>query len=278
MNRIEIDTLFAGPWVGEFGWELFCWQGMVRRFVEENKINKVVIGCRTGHEYLYKDFAHDFINIDPEPVTDCQRCHTYQYDNLHEKYLKSAQDRWINPFLEYNKIVATRNGARLPFLPNCKYIKYGDAQAAPKKYDLIIHARNTNKFNTDKRNWEESKWKELVECTGLSCASIGSESAALHIENTDDLRGVPLEQLCSYISASTVVVGPSSGPMHLASLCNTPHFVWSGDKPNVDRYELYWNPLKTKVKILDPVYGWNPPLMTVLKELEIFYDSCSNTL
>jgi hypothetical protein len=166
----------------------------------------------------------------------------------------------------------------MPFLPNCEYIKYGDPTVVPKSYDVLIHARGTDKYGTDFRNWPEFKWNDLVKYTGLSFASIGSEQGAYHIDNTDDLRGVSLEQLCGYMSASTMVLGPSSGPMHLASLCGTPHFVWSGDRPNVERYEKYWNPLKTKVKILDHVHGWDPPLLTILKEMEKFYASCCNSV
>ena len=214
MIPTEINTLFAGPWVGEFGWELFCWQGMLR----------------------------------------------------------------VNPFLQYDKVISCANGSRLPFLPNCKYIKYGDPTVAPKHYDVLIHARGTDKHGTGFRNWPEFKWADLIKHTGLSYASIGSQEGSYHVDNTDDLRGVSLEELCGYMSASTMVIGPSSGPMHLASLCGTPHFVWSGDKPNVDRYEKYWNPLKTRVKVLDHTHGWDPPLLTILKELEKFYASCCNTV
>ena len=27
--------LLAGPWVGEFGWELFCWQGFLRKLSKQ---------------------------------------------------------------------------------------------------------------------------------------------------------------------------------------------------------------------------------------------------
>ena len=274
----KIGTLFAGPWVGEFGWELFCWQGMIRKFVHLRDIDRVVIGCRSGHEYLYEDFADEFVNVDPIAITDCQRCATYDYDNLHEKYLNHPDDKWVNPFIVYDKKVQCRNGSKLCFIPNCEYIQYGNPALVQKKYDIIIHARSTEKYGTDFRNPPSSKFSEIVEYTGLSFASIGSEHGAFHIPGTDDLRGVPLEELCAYISASTMVMGPSSGPMHLASLCGTPHLVWSGDEPNVDRYEKYWNPFKTKVKILDHTYGWNPPLTTLLKELEQFYAICCNAV
>jgi len=26
------ENILAGPWVGEFGWELFCYQGYLRKF------------------------------------------------------------------------------------------------------------------------------------------------------------------------------------------------------------------------------------------------------
>ena len=41
-----------------------------------------------------------------------------------------------------------------------------------------------------------------------------------------------------------VVIGQSSGPMHLASLCRVPHAVW-GHHRLYQRYADTWNPHKT---------------------------------
>jgi SAM-dependent methyltransferase len=59
------------------------------------------------------------------------------------------------------------------------------------------------------------------------------------------------------MAASKLVIGPSSGPMHLASLCKTPHLVWTGKQWsstikafNDERYTWKWNPFRTKCKVI----------------------------
>jgi len=56
------ETLLAGPWVGEFGWELCCWQGYIRKL--SKKYTKTIVICREGHDFLYKDFADEIYNLD----------------------------------------------------------------------------------------------------------------------------------------------------------------------------------------------------------------------
>ena len=63
------DTLFAGPWVGEFGWELMSWQGMVRKLAPRYK--RVIISCRPESQALYQDFATDFVVHQARGAADC---------------------------------------------------------------------------------------------------------------------------------------------------------------------------------------------------------------
>ena len=67
------STLLAGPWVGEFGWELFCWQGIVRSISKD--FDKTIVIGRPGHGTIYEDFCDDFIEFDPASYhTDGWRC------------------------------------------------------------------------------------------------------------------------------------------------------------------------------------------------------------
>ena len=93
-------------------------------------------------------------------------------------------------------------------------------------YDVVFHCRN--KSTGAERNWGEKKWKELLMelPDNLKIACIGNDEA-FHIEGTKDLRGMDLEDLCILYKNSKLVVGPSSGPMHYASLCGAKHLVWS---------------------------------------------------
>ncbi len=59
-----MKTLLAGPWIGEFGWELFGWQGCIR--ILAKKYDEVIVIGRTGHDFLYGDFADIYIDFDPK--------------------------------------------------------------------------------------------------------------------------------------------------------------------------------------------------------------------
>ena len=50
------------------------------------------------------------------------------------------------------------------------------------------------------------------------------------------LRGIETEELCSILASSKCCVGPSSGLMHLASLCKTPHLVWTSNHNGSKRF------------------------------------------
>ena len=63
------------------------------------------------------------------------------------------------------------------------------------------------------------------------------------------------------MNKSKLIVGPSSGPMHMASLCGLKHLVWSTEYNRV-RYERDWNPFKTEV-IFHSDGGWNPNPETI---------------
>jgi hypothetical protein len=57
--------------------------------------------------------------------------------------------------------------------------------------------------------------------------------------------------------------------MHLASLCRTPHVVWTDAKKwargrtNRQKYETWWNPFGTPVHVIDEE-GFDPAPETIL--------------
>jgi len=95
-------------------------------------------------------------------------------------------------------------------------------------------------------------------------AEIGTDDA-FKINDVDDYRNVSLEDTVAVINNSKLVVGQSSGPMHLASLCGTPHLVWS-EEYNKIRYTEHWNPFKTKVFFYSQK-DWNPDVEVIYKEI-----------
>ena len=57
-------TLVAGPWLGEFGWELFGWQGYLRAL--SKKFDRTIIVAKGNTDFLYRDFADTYLKFVPE--------------------------------------------------------------------------------------------------------------------------------------------------------------------------------------------------------------------
>ena len=252
----------AGPWVGEFGWELFGWQASLRAL---SKDMKIVVSCAYGNEALYEDFAEDIIPVHlKDGETSFWKRVGYEHGDMSQFMKYHGADRYLDP-MEVCK--ATTSGKIQP-----KFIKFG-TKSDDLSYDIVFHARSTNKHKSGKRNWPLENWRKLAErMSGKKILSIGTVESAYHIDGTDDMRGANLGILTNILSSSKVVLGPSSGPMHLSSLCGTPHVVWTDNKTgwamkNRIRYETAWNPLKTKVCVLDED-NWQPSVDLVMSSLD----------
>ena len=140
--------------------------------------------------------------------------------------------------------------------------------AAAGDYDVLIHARGIRrKVAINYRSWDQV----AAELGPLNVACIGTDKDIL-IDGCDDLRGIGIEQLCGYMAGCSLVVGVSSGVMHLASLCGAAMVVW-GDRRTYfgetleRRYRHTWNPFDVQVGWLD-ADDWQPDPTKILNEIE----------
>jgi hypothetical protein len=256
--------ILAKPWVGEFGWELFGWQAYLRTIA---KSNELIVCVKKGKEALYQDFAHKIIlcNFDTSDE-NLYMGNVTNYDDSHynehpEQYKHQLLIDPLDPFSYF-------------FVPPT-FISYGIA-SQEKKYDILYHARTTTKLATGIRNWSTKKWEELLsKFSGKSVAAIGTQDESEHIAG-DDLRGIPLSELVDFLSSSTVLIGPSSGPMHLGALCGIPQVVWTQSVyapaikgTNKDRYETIWNPFNIDVQVIEQ-NDWDPSVETVYDKTQLF--------
>ena len=265
------NTLVIGPWLGEFGHELCRWIPHVRWLAWRGKYGKVIVMCRTGHEYLYADFANEFINDDTQGQTTewlingelPERLASYEHTKMRIMYDYCEDVEFVTP-----NIVTSRNEKQVFWL------MYG-YDGGNKEYDILIHARNTNKYNTCYRDWPADNWLELIgRYPEYRFASVGSIAESSHISGTADLRGAPLNQLARMMKGAKALLSPSSGTAHFASLCGTPHLVWTDNKKhgtigahtNADRYKRLWNPFCTKCEILQE--SWQPTVGAVCDGLK----------
>jgi len=253
--------LLAGPWLGEFGWELFGWQGVLRYLAQNNDYEEILVGCKPGREYLYADFATNFVNVEGED----RLADVCTYNRMPPKFSKDI----IKAYPDHGL-----------FTPHYKhfydkrqtFIKFGQEGAG--NYDIILHARN-REIGPD-RNWSIANWNNLIsKLSGYSIACIGNSKVSHYLEGTTDLRDRSLEEICNELRNAKVMVSPSSGPVHLASLSGCPHVVWTDSKNrsiNADtftnriRYESMWNPLKTRTEVIDDQL-WNPSVNSVYERM-----------
>lgn len=229
--------ILACPWVGEFGWEIFCWSGIFRSIKENSIDTKIVCFTRSGRELLYEDFSEvEFYN--PSGAGDMWM-QTGKGKEEVSSIISNYKNRGYDIFPVKNYSDMGSNSS----IPKMKFIKFGN-QCPSKKYDILIHARKRDHRSYD--NWCIEKWQELVSHNLGKIGMIGLKSQTFDVEGVDDLRDLPLKESCDYLRSSSLIVGPSSGPMHLATLCDCPQVVWSNRPNTLMRYEKTWNPFEVK--------------------------------
>lgn len=253
-------TLLAGPFVGEFGYEVICWVPYLR--ATSRRYKKVIVGTRKGNDYLYADFATKIYHVKADSFTDRWMNHGRTPSPPRKVWKGCLKAQVVMPS---KQTCTSRHREFKPYGQNTQYQN--------GVYDVIIHARAAKKYNSSNRNWPPEAYEEVVRrFRKLTFASVGTE--AYHIEGTVDKRGVKLVDLCSMMRMAKVVIGPSSGVMHLAHLCKTPILVWTGKERqkcikanNRKRYEKLWRAFDTPVKVVDR-WGWRPPVDRVVDALK----------
>ena len=230
------------PWIGEFGWEVFSWAPLLRSIKKSDpNITDMICFTRPGREVFYKDFA-TVNNFTPCPCTpDMYHCFTDDIETLNKEIHHT-----VSPYLKegYEPIVPADYSQ---LVPNGNFIKFG-LPSSDLHYDVLIHARNRPHRPHD--NWSQHKWEKLIQMNDWKVAAIGDPEQTFSINGVDDHRGIPVENLVDIMASSSVIIGPSSGPLHLATLCECPQVVWSDSEGTLSRYKGSWNPFNIHVKTL----------------------------
>jgi hypothetical protein len=267
--------LFAGPWVGEFGWELFCWHAYVRTL--SNFYDKTICVSSEHSRFLYEDFCDHFIAFSPETGGDKDSFYKIGFSITNELIHKQLVESGFNtknskisiftprrigdpPRTHFTEPFKLGNNVVVP-----EYKKYGTVQEKYKD-SIVVHARDRNLRAPD--NWPEEKWILLVDKLKnrgyTNIVSIGLKRESMHIKGTTDMRECEHGALLDLLASAKCIFGPSSGAMHLASLCRCPQVVWSTEY-NFDRYTENWNPFGAKVMFLSE-FGWQPEPEYVLSK------------
>jgi hypothetical protein len=229
--------------------------------------DRIIASSRPGHEALYADFAIDFVPFVPPPgEANCYWRDGVAADSF--SYLVPKGTKWLNP----SAGVHYRFKDGCPYVPNQSYIRFG--QEAPAiEFEVIIHARDRRGPSKSGRNWPVEAWSEFLRSLPSSwrLACMGSREEALAFSGAD-LRGLPIRDLMNRLRAARLVVGPSSGPIHLAALCGVSHVVWSGNARDGIRYRDLWNPFQAEHRLIE---DWKPSVKDVLRATQMLYAAIS---
>jgi hypothetical protein len=242
----------AGPFLGEFGWELLCWQAKLRAMSKQ--YSQTYVLCRSGHEVLYDDFAET--NAIPKPASP-----------------QGPRDRGVHVIGPNKELVAydpvwTMDLWRAKGFMNQDFIRFGGNEPPAKV--VLIHARSRG--HGVERNWFTNDYAGVVagiRQSGYTVAAVGLKGETVNIEADEDWRGLPLSELVEKMAMAKCIVGPSSGPMHLAALCECPQVVFSSEENRI-RYSLQWNPFGTS--FVFPEGGWDPTTEAVLESFHWLTD------
>jgi SAM-dependent methyltransferase len=270
----------AGPFIGEFGWELFCWQGFLRK--RRSDYDSMTVICRKGHSILYADFADEVIEIDI-PVDNVNEWMNRGFDpNQTVNYYKSAGE--FTDFIPFNAFKSWwwKNSSAW----NRQIFKALGQKHDTLKTDILIHARNAHHYGSSYRNWKQPDadlYGQWASSQGYSIASIGLSQSSTHISAGLDYRDKSLAELADIMASSRLLIGSQSGPTHYAALCKLPVIAWQQSSESAVRVERHWNPfnVETRTKPADIVLkakreSFTPPLewmqdatLDILKRSEV---------
>ncbi len=239
-------NLFAGPFTGEFGYELMQWQGYVR--ARRNFYDTVHVLTYPGRDYLYED------------------CHVHH----HQVDLKLAGYGYGLMGREEARAAAMRVASEIGlsnydiFEPSLLCTRYHKAlwkqsfrllqepAATAETRDVVFHFRAVQKEGYDHfKNYPPSLADELVDrcrAKGMSVGCIGHPDYSYCPSQAEDLREIDLKKTVAAISVAHAVAGENSGPMHLANLCGKPTILWAQDQWRID-YSLRWNPFRVPIYV-----------------------------
>lgn len=205
---------------------------------------------------------------------------------------------WI-PFcrkkaLNYDRVIASSFGGMAPlyadfateFRPHDKtdrgldypkmyrvegiFHQYGRAEDAVSAQEVLIHARGVRR----KSSINYHQWPELAKgITGLALttAFIGTKDDQ-HVLGYYDYRGIDLQKLMNRIARAKLVIGASSGIMHLAAACGIDLIIWGDSRTYFSqtlerRYKETWNPFDVRVGWLT-ADDWQPEPIKVIKKIK----------
>jgi hypothetical protein len=242
--------LFAGPYAGEFGYEVMQFQGYVR--ARRQHYEQVHVLTFPGREYLYEGCQVHSHDLDLKTAG-------FWYGRLGPAEMKNmadakARELGLEDYDIFNpSLLCTKYHKRLFWHQEFRLLQ--EEPLAPKLYDLVLHFRAINKVGSGpSKNYPPKMADELARRfidSGLSVCCIGHPDYAYCAVGCTDYRSVQMDQTVAGICSARLGVGGSSGAMHLMNVCGKPTVVWG------DLASLRWNPFRVPIHMVSET-AWQP--------------------
>jgi hypothetical protein len=264
--------MYVAPFFGEFGWEVAVWVPWLRGRLSQLNLKEVVtIICKSGHEPLYTSmFGAAVKGIDPPKIYnyDCNNVWVDGHGKVNDKFYQelvcffSKKRVTTKDLITPLSILLSIKDSGVPVPRDPIYDPYMESIETENNL-VTIHARMCPNKQPE-RNWSADSWAALVHSLPDRCfAAVGHPDLSILPPGASDYRGRPLAEQMAVIARSTCIVGPSSGPLHLANFCAVPAIWWSANAKDIGRYETEWNPFMCKNKKVDGT--WVPSADSVSK-------------
>lgn len=266
----------AAPFLGEFGWLIAMWVPFLR--MHRAKARHFAVVCEKGQEALFEDFA-DYVIPVPSlgfrvVKRDCNKAWWFEGKGnkplSKEDYVALVRE---HAGMEFSEIVT-------PCMldPAIRWPVYGCPSLLSKAGAFKPYV-STKKRNPDRvavharlllgkqpeRNWDEDCAHEvcatLVKC-GYEVVAIGAIGQAYVPKGAADMLSSDVRSSIDTICSADLVIGPSSGALHLANFCERPVHWWSGNTKDVERYETRWNPFK--MPNVQVAQSWDPDQQAII--------------
>ena len=260
------NALVAGPFVGEFGWELMEWQGYIRKL--SRKYDTTVSISYNSSKYLYETcefFAHNF---------SLERS-GYGYGKCEPEEMQRIVERAAEAYgLSEYDVIQPVDLHRINRILFGKQIFRKFCEDSNERLDIVFSFRDMLREDGNEKNYEKKNIQPILDyCdhNGLRYGFIGLPQYSYCPNDKFDLRSTDLKETIAHISSSALVVGGSSGPMHLASLCGKPIVVWTGAPSITRRYFAAWNPFAVSVYVVTE-NTFNPSPEAVIETIRMALD------
>ena len=241
-------NLLAGPYAGEFGYELMQWQGFVRE--RRKHYQEVHVLTYPGRDYLYEGCRVHYHDVDLKKAG-------YWYGDITPTQMRQMADAKAAEIglKDYDifdtSLLCTRYHRGLFWKQEFRLLE--EPPLVQKPYDLVFHFRSVQKVGPDPlKNYPPELADELArQCMdrGLSVACVGHPQYSYCPKGCVDHRHTDLRQTVAAICSACLGVGEASGGMHIVNACGRPTLIWGDGQWRIDP-ALRWNPFRVPIYVV----------------------------